>query len=93
MAMVGVWPREVSVTWDRRTGRPRSIGIGGEQLEVVAVERVRREVAAHPVGTGPRTLFIVRTPVSRLRLAFGHRARRWVMDGVDARPVSRDRVA
>ena len=86
MTMVHVLPTEVSVACDPFTGRPRAVRLGSEQLRVVAIERIRDESAAYRVEYGPRTLFVVRTPFNRLRLAFQHRSRRWLVDGVDIRP-------
>lgn len=86
MTMVQVTPTEVSVGCDPFTGRPRSVRMGAEHLSVLAIERIREESAAYPVEQGPRTVFVVRTAESRLRLAFLHRARRWLVDGLDPRP-------
>lgn len=83
MAMVDVRPMEVGVTCDPFTGRPRSVRIGPDEVRVVAVERIRDESAAYPVTEGPRTVFVVRTLKARLRLAFRHRDRRWLMEAID----------
>ena len=50
---------------------------------MIAVERVRDETSAYPVNRGPRTVFVVRTSESRLRLSFQHRERRWLMEGIE----------
>ncbi len=83
MAMVDVHPMEVAVTCDRLSGRPRAVRVGPEEVGVVAVERIRDESAAYPVLEGPRTVFVVRTRQARLRLAFRHRDRRWLMEAID----------
>jgi hypothetical protein len=83
MAMVEVHPMQVGVVCDPFTGRPRSVRVGPDEIKVVAVERIRDESAAYPVSEGPRTVFVVRTPQARLRLAFRHRDRRWLMEAID----------
>jgi hypothetical protein len=93
MTMVHVLPTEVSVACDPFSGRPLAVRLGSEQLRVVAIERVRDESAAYRVEHGPRTLFVVRTQFSRLQLAFQHRSRRWLVDGVDMRPEPLPSVA
>jgi hypothetical protein len=83
MAMVEVHPMEVAVTCDAFTGRPRTVRVGPDEVRVVAVERIRDESAAYPINEGPRTVFVVRTLRARLRLAFRHRDRRWLMEAID----------
>jgi hypothetical protein len=83
MAMVEVHPMEVAVACDPFTGRPRSVKVGPDEVGVVAVERIRDESAAYPANEGPRTVFVVRTRQARLRLAFRHRDRRWLMEAID----------
>ena len=83
MAMVEVHPMDVGVTCDPFTGRPRSVRVGPDEVRVVAVERIRDESAAYPITEGPRTVFVVRTIKARLRLAFRHRDRRWLMEAID----------
>jgi hypothetical protein len=83
MAMITVPPVQVSVRCDPFTGAPRAVRAAGDVLDVLEVERVRDESKAYPMGDGPRTLFVVRTGSARLRLAFGHRDRRWSVVGVD----------
>ena len=78
-------PDGVSVSCDPFTGRPRMVRVGADQMPVIAIERVREESAAYPQAIGPRTLFVVRTPHSRLRLTFEHRSRRWRVDGFEPR--------
>lgn len=73
----------ISVACDPFTGRPRSVRVGTDQVPVIAIERVREESAAYPLEIGPRTLFEVRTPHSRLRLTFEHRSRRWLVEGME----------
>lgn len=76
MTIVHSTPEAVSVACDPFTGRPRTVRVGMDQMPVLAIERVREESAAYPLETGPRTLFVVRTPHNRLRLIFEHRSRR-----------------
>jgi hypothetical protein len=50
---------------------------------------VRHETSAYDVAVGPRTVFEVETPRARLALVFGHRTRRWTIDGLDeVRPAA-----
>jgi hypothetical protein len=83
MAMVQVTPLPVRVRSDRLTGRPRRLQLGGVEVPVVSVQRIREETLAYPVAAGPRTTFEVVTPESRLVLRFEHRRRRWVVEGLD----------
>ena len=83
MSMVDLHPMEISVSCDRITGQPRTLRVGPDEVGVLAVERIRDESAAYPVREGPRTVFIVRTARARIRLAFRHRERRWLMEGID----------
>lgn len=86
MAMVRITSTEIAVGCDPFTGRPRSVRMGADRQRVVRIERVRDESAAYPVAVGPRTLFDIRTPAARLRLAFEHRTRRWLVEGLDTEP-------
>lgn len=83
MAMVRVTPTEVRVRCGWFDGRPRSIMLADEEVPVLRIENVRDESAAYPVQRGPRTVFEVRTPDARLRLAFEHRRRRWLLEGTE----------
>jgi len=87
MAMVRVAPLPVDVRCSWTDGRPRAVRIGGEDLPVVSVDRVRREVSAYPRAVGPRTVFEVATPSVRLRLGYRHRDRRWSVEGIDSEPA------
>jgi hypothetical protein len=93
MVMVRVTPTEVSVRCDPFDGRPCGVRVGAEEHRVTAIERVRDESAAHPVESGPRTIFEVRTTDGRYRLAFRHRERRWLIEGVDPRPAALAAIA
>ena len=84
MAMVRVPPLPVDVRCGWLDGRPRSVRLAGETLPVVAVARVRRELAAYPRASGPRTIFEIVTPRLRLQLGYRHRERRWSLEGIDA---------
>ena len=83
MSMVDLHPMEISVSCDRGTGRPRTLRVGPDEVGILAVERVRDESAAYPANEGPRTVFVVRTARASIRLAFRHRERRWLMEGID----------
>jgi hypothetical protein len=82
MAMTRITPLEVAVDCDWFDGRPKRLHLGDERLPLV-VEGVRREAAAYPPAQGPRTVFQVRTPASRLALTFRHRDRRWLVEALD----------
>ncbi len=86
MAMVRITPTEIAVGCDPFSGRPRTVRMGADLQRIVRIERVRDESAAYPVAVGPRTLFDIRTPAARLRLAFEHRSRRWLVEGLDTEP-------
>lgn len=89
MAMIRVQPVAVRVRTDWFDGRPREITWGAERLPVVAVSAVRQETSAYDAAVGPRTVFEVETPRARVALVFGHRSRRWTIDGLDeARPAA-----
>ena len=88
MAMIKITPLPVDVRCDLFDGRPRSVRVAGERLPVLAVSRVREEAAAYPRTTGPRTVFEVDTSLARLALSFGHRSRRWSVDGIDSYAAS-----
>jgi hypothetical protein len=87
MAMVGVTSTVVRVKCRWLDGRPLSIQLGDEELPVTRIEQVREESAAYRVELGPRTIFEVRTPDARLRLAYEHRRRRWMLEGLDRTPL------
>jgi len=84
--MVRITPTEIAVGCDPFTGRPRTVRMGADLQRIVRIERVRDESAAYPIAVGPRTLFDIRTPAARLRLAFEHRSRRWLVEGLDTKP-------
>ncbi|OGN88332.1 MAG: hypothetical protein A2X23_08155 [Chloroflexi bacterium GWC2_73_18] len=83
MAMVRVSPLPVQVRCDWFDGRPRAVTLADATMPVVSVAKVRRETAAYPRATGPRTIVEVVTPTARLALSFRHRERRWVIEGID----------
>jgi hypothetical protein len=85
MAIIQVTPTPVVVRCGWFDGRPRSIRLGAEEVPVLRIEQVRVESAAYPVQHGPRTIFEVSTPDARLRLAFEHRRRRWLLEGTEQR--------
>lgn len=92
MTMVRITPLEVSVSCNWFDGRPRRVRLGRDDQPVLAIERLREESAAYPTAIGPRTLFQVRTPASRLALAYRHRDGRWLVEALDldigARPTA-----
>jgi hypothetical protein len=83
MTMIRVSPLDVQVRCDWFDGRPRSIRMANEVIPVLAVTRVRRESAAYSAALGPRTVFEVLTEAGRYALVYRHRARRWVVEGVE----------
>lgn len=93
MSMVQITPTEIVVGCDPFTGRPRSVRVGPEIQPVVRIERVRNESAAYPLEVGPRTVFDVLTSAARLRLAYQHRDRRWVVVGMDPEAEPRRSLA
>lgn len=83
MAMMQVVPVPVRVRTGLVDGTPREIAWGTERVSVTRLVAVRRETAAYPVETGPRTRFEVEAGGARLALTFRHRGRRWTIDGLD----------
>lgn len=86
MAMVRIPPTEIVVGCDPFTGRPRTVRMGSQNMPVARIDRVRDESAAYPAALGPRTIFDVRAAGKSLRVAFQHRSRRWVVEGLDLEP-------
>ena len=62
MAIVRVTPTQVEVSCGLFDGRPRSIRVAHEKVPVIEIAQIRDEIAAYPVGRGPRRIFDVRTP-------------------------------
>ena len=83
MSVVQITPLEVRVHTDWLSGRPRRLRLAGEDVPILAVDRVRDESSAYPAAIGPRTRFDVRTATSRLVLTHEHRRGRWVVEGLD----------
>jgi hypothetical protein len=79
MSLINIRQHDRSVVADA-SGRPVQVVVEDEVRAVEAIESVREEVAAYPVGTGPRTLFVVRAAGVRLRLIHEHRDRRWTIE-------------
>ncbi|MDA8201323.1 MAG: hypothetical protein M0Z49_00890 [Chloroflexi bacterium] len=90
MTMIRVSPLEVRVRCDWFDGMPRAIRFGPEELPVRSVERVRREVAAYTPGMGPRTCFQVVTDAGRFAIAYRHRHRRWIVEGIEPSAAQAD---
>lgn len=84
MAIVRVTPTQVDVSCGFFDGRPKEIRLAHERLRVIGIDQVRDELAAYPMGLGPRRIFDVRTADARLRLAFERRGRRWLLEGLEA---------
>lgn len=84
MAIVRVTPTEIDVKTGLFDRRPRQIRIANENVPVIEISQVRDELSAYPVALGPRRIYDVRTPDARLRLSFGKRHRRWLLEGLDA---------
>jgi hypothetical protein len=83
MSMIRVSPLEVQVRCDWFDGRPRAIRLAREELQVLAVTRVRDESAVYPAAFGPRTCFEVLTETGRFALVYRHRDRRWIVEGLE----------
>lgn len=85
MSLLRIPAPDRTVVADRR-GRPRSIVFGTHRLPVTELEVVREEVAAYPVGDGPRTLFVVRAGGRRFRVVHRHQERRWLVEALSPAP-------
>jgi hypothetical protein len=70
--------QQVSV--DDASGRPLAIRSGRERRLVSTLESVRDETAAYPLGSGPRTVFVVRAQDRRYRLTHLLRDGRWMVE-------------
>jgi hypothetical protein len=68
---------------DGSSGRPLEIRASGARRAVTVLEAVRDETAAYPLGSGPRTVFIVRAQDRRYRLVHRLRDRRWTVEELD----------
>lgn len=73
-------PATTSVSVDAASGRPREIRTEGRRLRVTALESVRDETSAHPLQTGPRTVFVVRADAHRYRLIHRLDDRSWTIE-------------
>lgn len=85
MAVARTVSKKVEVHCGWLDGRPKVVRLGRLSLPVLLISRVREEAAAYPALTGPRTSYEVVTRVARLRLAFHHRERRWVLEHYEPR--------
>lgn len=81
-----------SVSVDPR-GRPREIRQWGQRLIVSSLDRVRDETAAYPLGSEPRTVFVVTASGERFRLVHLLRHRRWTVEHLGAALSDLERVA
>jgi hypothetical protein len=84
VAIARISPTEVRVQCGWLDGRPRVVVMNRRRVPVLDIDGVRDEIAAYPVDRGPRRIFDVRTPESRLRLAYERRGRRWLLEGREA---------
>ncbi len=85
MALVSIPPTAARVTWDRRRARPASVTWDGRRVRVVALAARREELAAFPIGHGPRVTYLVETDgAGRASLVFDARAGRWYLDALEA---------
>lgn len=76
----GTQRSDVVVAVDGRSGRPLEIRADGERLVITALEAVRDETAAYPMGGGPRTVFVVRSRQRRYRLVHLLGEHRWTVE-------------
>lgn len=74
-------------------GRPRRIRVAGRWRPVLALESVRDETAAYPLGSGPRTVFVVFAAGCRYRLVHLLRERRWTVEALRGPRAGLRRVA
>jgi len=93
MVVARTVPNEVEVRCGWLDRRPKFVRLGGTTLPVLLISHVREEAAAYPALTGPRTTYEVVTRVARLRLAFRHRERRWVLERYEPRTTLLTRAA
>lgn len=63
-----------------RNGWPREIRRSGERDSITAVEALRDETAAYPLGTGPRRVYVVRSNRRRFRLVQRVRDGSWTVE-------------
>ncbi len=75
------------------SGRPREIRAEGRRLRVTDLVSVRDETAAHPVESGPRTVFVVGAAGRRYRLVHLLRDRRWTVEELGAQHAGLARAA
>lgn len=87
MSLVPIVPAPVTVRLGPGGG-PVELRVGRERMRVSAVESVRAETAAYPASQGPRTIYVVRMGDWRVRVAYHHRDRRWLVEALDPRPGS-----
>jgi hypothetical protein len=83
----------VAVVVDSQTGRPREIRADGARLPITAMEAVRDETAAYPLGSGPRTVFVVRSGLRRYRLVHLLGERRWTVEELASTTTGLTRAA
>jgi len=83
MALQQITPTEARVRWDRRLALPAAVRFADRRLRVTAVDTVRDETAAYPVGRGPRITYLVETDAGQASLVFDPRTRRWFIDALE----------
>jgi hypothetical protein len=82
VALVRISPTPVRIRWDRSAGRPADVRWPGHHLRIAALDAVRDERAAYPVGQGPRLTLVVRgDDGTRASVAFD--GRRWTVEALD----------
>jgi hypothetical protein len=82
MALVQVPPTQARVRWDRATGRPAEVSVGGRHLHVTDLDAVRDERAAYPADRGPRLTMVVRTREGG-RAALAYDGRHWFLEALE----------
>lgn len=83
MALVQITPTQARVRWDARSALPVAISFADRRLTVTAVDAVRDETAASPVGRGPRITYLVETNAGRASIVFDARAGRWFIEAFE----------
>ncbi len=63
-----------------QAGRPREVRTAGERIPVTRLESIRDEIAAYPLGSGPRRVFVIEASGRRYRLVHLLRKRRWTVE-------------
>ena len=83
MAMQQMVPVRVEVAAHWRTGVPQAVAFEGISRKVTKILALRRETAAYPSATGPRTLWELETEDAALVVAYLRRQRAWTIVAYD----------